>query len=273
VDLIYVDADPPIARRFEGLHLIGTFELVGPDQGRFEPFWRLAARGREILTVRRPDAPAGMFTTLPILLSDELVKEFLTYVGEQLAARGTPSAKELTTSQLVIRAASVQVVPSAEDEVRSLLKQNGLEPDCTSASDATFCLRLPERNNFQAALKEQKKLESGGAFFSVLLVMLIGIGTAGLEVQLVVARWREFGILQAVGFSAAQILLYFAIRLYALLAAAIVVGAVVALPFAPTVSTFAFAAAIALAAVSAATLPVLFWPLAQAPAQLLRVSA
>jgi len=35
IDLMYVDVNPPIVRRFEGLRLIGTFELVGPDQGRF----------------------------------------------------------------------------------------------------------------------------------------------------------------------------------------------------------------------------------------------
>src|SRR5438552_7031585 len=88
IDLMYVDANPPIVRRFEGLRLIGTFELVGPDQGRFEPFWRLAARGREVWAVRRPDAPEGVATTLPILLNDELIREFLGYVSQELDARG-----------------------------------------------------------------------------------------------------------------------------------------------------------------------------------------
>src|SRR5215468_10984153 len=100
IDLMYVDVNPPIVRRFEGLRLAGTFDLVGPDRGRFEPFWRLAARGSEVLTVRRPDAPEGLATTLPILLSDELVKEFLGYVGEELAARGISRSPELAAHEL-----------------------------------------------------------------------------------------------------------------------------------------------------------------------------
>jgi len=275
VDLMYVDVKPPIVRRFEGLRLIGTFELIGPDRGRFEPFWRLAARGREVLTVRRPDAPENVATTLPILLSDELVKEFLGYVGEELAARGIVSSKNLTTNELVVRADSVRAVPSVEGEVVSLLEQRGLKQDCGTANKPTFCLRLPEQNNFEAALKEQKKFETGGSFFISLLLVLVAVGTAGLQVQLVLARWREFGILQAVGFSPIQVLLYFALRLYTVLAAGIVAVAagVIILPFASTASAFTFAAGIALVAASVAALPVLLWPLAQAPAQLLRVSA
>jgi hypothetical protein len=275
VDLKYVDANPPIVRRFDGLHLIGTFDLVGPDQGRFEPFWRLAARGSEVLTVRRPDAPEGVATSLPILLSDDLLKEFLGYVSEQLAARGMPLGKELTTNRLVVRASSVQAVPSAESEVTSLLENHGLKQICGPASEATFCLRLPERNNFRSALQEQKKLESGGSFFIFLLLVLISVGTGGLQVQFVLARWREFGLLQAVGFSRDQILLYCAIRLTAVFAAGIVVAGVIemVLPFARNFSAFIFAAAIALVAGFVAALPVLLWPLARHPVDLLRVSA
>jgi hypothetical protein len=275
VDLIYVDANPPIVRRFDGLHLTGTFDLMGPDQGRFEPFWRLAVRGSEVLTVRRPNAPEGVATSLPILLSDDLVKEFLGYVSQQLTARGMPLGKELTANRLVVRASSVQAVPSAEGEVTSLLEHRGLKQGCGTASEATFCLRLPERNNFQAALQEQKKLESGGSFFIFLLLVLVSVGTAGLLVQFVLARWREFGLLQAVGFSRDQILLYCAIRLTAVFAAGTVVaGAImVVLPFARSVSAFVFAAGITLVAVIIAALPVLLWPLARRPAELLRVSA
>jgi hypothetical protein len=275
VDLIYVAANPPIVRRFESLRLIGTFELVGPDQGRFEPFWRLAARGREVLTVRRPDAPEGVATTLPILLNDELVREFLGYVSQELDARGVAPPKSLAANELVVRADSVGAVPSVEAEVASLLEQRGLKQGCSATSEAGFCLRLPERNNFQAALEEQKKLEEGGSFFIFLLLILMAVGTAGLQVQLVLARWREFGILQAVGFSPIQILLYSAIQLYAILTAGTVAAAsaTIILPFARTVSAFIFAAGIALVAASVAALPVLLWPLAQRPAQLLRVSA
>jgi hypothetical protein len=274
VDLIYADANPPIVRRYEGLRLIGTLELVGPDQGRFEPFWRFAARGREVLTVRRPDAPEGVATTLPILLSDELVKEFLGYVGQQLNARGISPDKELTVSRLVVRADSVRAVPSVEGEAISLLEQRGLKHDCGATGQAAFCLRVPEQNNFETALKEQKKLQTGGSFFIFLLLALVAVGTAGLQVQLVLARWRELGILQAVGFSPFQVVSYFAIRLYSVLGAGILLSAASAtvLPFARTSSTFIFVAGVALVAASVAALPVLLWPVAQTPAQLLRVS-
>jgi hypothetical protein len=275
VDLMYVNANPPIVRRFDKVRLIGTFELVGPDQGRFEPFWRLAAQGSEVLTVRRPDAPEGVATTLPILLNEQLVKEFLGSVGKQLAARGTPPPKEAAAKALVVRAKSVRAVPSVEGEAISLLNQRGLRQDCGAPGEATFCLTLPERNNFEAALQEQGKLETGGSFFIILLLVLMAAGAAGLQIQLVLARWRELGILQAVGFSPLKVLLYFAIRLYTVLAAGMVIAAVavIILPFARSASTFAFAAAVAVVAASIAALPVLLWPLAQAPAQLLRVSA
>jgi ABC-type antimicrobial peptide transport system permease subunit len=134
---------------------------------------------------------------------------------------------------------------------------------------------VPEKNNFEAALQEQRKLERGGSFFILLLLVLVAAGVAGLQIQLVLARWRELGILQAVGFSPFKILLYFAIRLYAVLAAGIVIAAaaVSMLPFARSASMFGLAAGVALIAASIAALPVLLWPLAQAPAQLLRVSA
>src|SRR5262249_26255396 len=137
IDLTYVNANPPIVRRFEKLRLIGTFDLVGPDQGRFEPFWRLAARGSDVLTVRRPDAPEGVATTLPILLNEQLVREFLGSVGEQLAARGIPGPKEAAAKELVVRASSVRAVPAVEREATSLLDQRGLKQDCGGASEAT----------------------------------------------------------------------------------------------------------------------------------------
>jgi hypothetical protein len=274
VDLMYLDANPPIVQRFEGLHLIGTFELIGPDQGRFEPFWRFAARGREVLTVRRPDAPEGVATSLPVLLSDELVKEFIGHVREELAGRGAVPATNLTVSRLVVRAESVRAVPSTEAKVASLLERRGLKQDCRATGEGTFCLRLPDQNNFEAAFKEQTKFERGGAFFISLLLVLVAVGTAGLQVQLVLARWREFGILRAVGFSPTQILLYLAVRLYTVLAAGILVAAAAAavLPFERIAFPFVFAAGIAIVAASIAAFPVLLWPLLQPPAQLIRVS-
>jgi hypothetical protein len=204
------------------------------------------------LTVRRPDAPEGGLTTsLPILLSDELVREFLGYVSHELEKRGTSPPKPLAANELVVRASSISAVPSVQAEVAS------------------------ERNNFQAALEEQKKLERGGSFFISLLLILMAARTAGLQVQWVLARWREFGILQAIGFSPSQILLRSAIQLYAVLAVGTVAAAaaVVVLPFERAVSTFVFAASVALVAASVAALPAVLWPLAQRPAELLRVSA
>src|SRR5262249_20743815 len=138
IDLMYVNANPPIVRRYEKLRLIGTFDLVGPDRGRFEPFWRLAARGSEVLTVRRPDAPEGVATTLPILLNDQLVKEFLGYVDEQLAARGMPFRIHAVASALIVRANSVRAVPSVEAGAISLLEQRGLKQDCGRVTEASF---------------------------------------------------------------------------------------------------------------------------------------
>ena len=40
VELVYTGSGEPIVQRLEGLRLSGTFELVGPDEGRFAPFWR-----------------------------------------------------------------------------------------------------------------------------------------------------------------------------------------------------------------------------------------
>jgi hypothetical protein len=275
VDLMYVKASPPIVRRLEKLRLIGTFDLVGPDQGRFEPFWRLAARGSEVLTVRRPDAPDGVATTLPILLNEQLLKEFLGFVVEQLAARGVPPPKQPIPRELVVRANSVRAVLRVQREAISLLEEGGLKQDCGASSEASFCLRVPERNNFEAALREQRKLQTGGSFFVFLLLVLVAAGAAGLQIQWVLARWREFGILQAVGFSRSQVLLYSALHLYVVLTAGILVAAatIAILPFARALSEFTFAAVIAFAAASVAAVPVLLWPLSQRPAQLLRVSA
>ena len=143
VDLNYMDANPPIVRRFDGLHLTGTSDLVGPDQGRFEPFWRLAARGSEVLTVRRPGA-RKVWHLVADFAERRTGEGFLGYVSEQLTARGMPLGKELTVARLVVRANSLQAVPSAEGEVTSLLENRGLKQGCGTASEPTFCLRLPD---------------------------------------------------------------------------------------------------------------------------------
>ena len=40
VEFVYSGAGEPVVERLDGLRLIGTFDITGPDQGRFEPFWR-----------------------------------------------------------------------------------------------------------------------------------------------------------------------------------------------------------------------------------------
>lgn len=274
VDLVYAGVNPPIVHRLEGLRLIGTFDAVGPDQGRFGPFWRLAARGREVLTVRRPDAAEGVTTTLPVLLSDKVVRDFIADVEHELAVRG--ESRPLAPDRLVIRASSIADVPAVMAAVKSLLGR-ALAESCENPTAGSFCLRLPERNNFEAALQEQKKLGAGGSFFVALLLALMAVGAAGWQVQTVLARWREFGILQAIGFSRSQILRCHAIRFFVLLAISIGIAALAALlvpagtggAYPPLVT----AAIVSVVVASVAALPVLLWPLSRPPAELLRVSA
>jgi hypothetical protein len=277
VDLMYTGVTPAIVRRFEGLRMIGTFDAVGPDQARFEPFWRLAAQDEEVLTVRRPDAAEGVTTTLPVVLNQEIVREFLAYVRTELGARGTVANDPLTPDRLVIRAGAIDGVPAAEAAVKRVLEQQSLVESCKGATSASFCLRLPERNNFRAAQREQSKVGAGGAFFLSLLLALIAVGTAGLQVQTVLARWRDFGVFQAVGFSPGQILRFYAIELGAVLAGSIAVAAVVVLVLRSAggdlLSSFGLAAAVAVVAASLAALPVVLWPLSRPPAELLRLSA
>jgi hypothetical protein len=85
VEFVYTGAGEPIIRRFEGLQLIGTFDMAGPDQGRFEPFWRFNARGQDVLTVRAEAARIGI-TTLPIVVDLELFRDFSLVRGERADA-------------------------------------------------------------------------------------------------------------------------------------------------------------------------------------------
>ncbi len=88
VELVYTGIEPPIVRRLDGLRLIGTFDVIGPDEGRFDPFWRFSPHGREVLTVRGPGAEQAGPTTLPIILNAEVVRQFLEFARGELAKRG-----------------------------------------------------------------------------------------------------------------------------------------------------------------------------------------
>jgi hypothetical protein len=273
VELRYTGVTPPIVRRFDGVQLIGTFEVVGPDQGRFDPFWQLELQGQEVLTVHRPDTTDKVSTTLPIVLSADVVRNFRTSVRAELEARAGPLALPPSRDQLVIRANTIDDVPAVETAVKSLLKERRLAEDCGGSPPGSFCLRLPERNNFQAAFQEQSKVRAGGSFFIALLITLIAVGTAGLQVQTIVTRWREFGVLQAIGFSPAQIVSYYCLQLCLLLAGGIAFAAIasVALTSAlrSSLASVGLAAAVLVVVGGLSALPVLLWPLSRSPADLI----
>jgi ABC-type lipoprotein release transport system permease subunit len=158
-----------------------------------------------------------------------------------------------------------------------LLQQRGLAQGCDVQRAGSFCLRLPERNNFQAALNEQSKVSRGGEFFVVLLIVLVAIGTAGHQIQTMLTRWHDCGVLQAVGFSPSQILLYYGLVFLLVFAGGIALAAIATfmLPsvVAGSFASFVWAAGASLVAAGLAALPVLLWPLSRSPAALLRESA
>jgi hypothetical protein len=273
VEFIYNGAGEPIVERFGGLRLIGTFDMAGPDQGRFEPFWRFNARGQDVLTVRRE--PHGISaTSLPLVVNAALFRDFLSSIASELARRGGASARLQARDQLIVRAGSIAEVPAAEAAVEQLLQQCGVERRCDAQGPRSFCLRLPERNNFQSALEEQNKVGTGGGFFVGLLLILVTAGAAGLQVQTVVSRWRDYGILQALGFTPAQIFIYYGLQLALVLASGVAIAAVASLLL-TTISTASLIVAASLTALAAglASLLVLVWPLRRLPAELLRDAA
>jgi hypothetical protein len=139
-------------------------------------------------------------------------------IAPELARRGVAPARFPARDRLVVRAVSIRNVTTAEAAVEQLLQQRGLERGCDGQGPRSFCPRLPERNNFRSALTERYKVAGGGAFFTGLLLMLLAIGAAGLQVQTVVSRWRDYGILQAVGFTPGQGLVHAGLQLALVLA-------------------------------------------------------
>jgi hypothetical protein len=276
IELIYTGVEPAIRRTVEGHRLLGTFDAIGPDQGRFDPFWRLEVRGEEVLTVRRPDATESATTTTPIVLSAEVVGDFLTYVRSELGARGAAAPTSLARNQLVVRANSIKDVGEVSTALSALLRQHAFEEHCGAPAARSFCVQTPERNNFRAALQEEKKLASGGSFFITLLLLLVVIGIAGLEVQVIIMRWRDIGVLQAVGFSRSEVLRCLGYRLGFVLIGGVVFAmtACFVLPagIAGSVAIVVLAGASSVAAAALAALPVLLWPLSRMPAELIRVA-
>jgi hypothetical protein len=273
VEFVYSGAGEPIIRRFDGLRLIGTFDMAGPDQGRFEPFWRFNAKGQDVLTVRA-EAAIIRVTSLPIVVNRELFRDFLSFVANELMRRGSTAALLPPRDQVVVRASCIGDVPDAEAAVERLLRDRGLDPECDEQRRRSFCLRLPERNNFRAALQEQEKIGSGGAFFVVLLLILLAIGAAGLQIQVVLSRWREYGILQAVGFTPGQVLIYYGLQFGVVLTSGIAIAAIASVPLSTISPTsLILAAGLAVLAACFASLPVLLWPVSRSPAEVLRDAA
>jgi len=191
-------------------------------------------------------------------------------VVNQQVIRELPTAGFQSRGQLVVRAGSISDVPLAEAAVERLLRKRGLNPGCEPGSSGSFCLLLPERNNFRAALEQQTKIGTGGAFLIALLLMLLGIGTAGSQIQTVLSRWHDYGVLQALGFTPGQLLVYSGLEIALVLGAgiAIAAGAALLVPFA---SAWSLLFAIGWAAMAAASaLLVLAWPLRRSVAELVR---
>jgi len=264
----------PVVRRYSGIEVIGVFDAIGPDEGRFAPFWRLAARGRDVLTVRRPDAPNEMRTTLPIVLNAELLSDFLSEQQQNLRARGTESADLIGRRQLVIRASTTIDVPAAQQAVERLLIDRGLSKNCPAVSLGSFCIVLPERNNFEAARREQTKFGAGAGFFAALLLALVASGNAGLQLQAVISRWRDYAVLQALGFTPSQLLLCSILRFCLVLGTAIGASAIawtmLPSPFNGSFPAFATAAGLCSATSLIAATAALLWPLRSHPGRQIR---
>jgi hypothetical protein len=110
-----------------------------------------------------------------------------------------------------------------------------------------------------------------------LLLVLVAAGAAGLQIQTVLTRWHDYGVLQAVGFSPSQIIGYFGLQVIFVLIGSLVLAAGAAALLWPiglgAPASFAWAAAVSVFAAAVAALPVVIWPIARSPAELLREAA
>src|SRR5262249_59922295 len=117
----------------------------------------------------------------PRVLGAECARVLLPPARRALRAREGPLAHPPSRDQLVTRANTIDDVPAVEMAVKSLLKGRRLTEDCDGSTPRSFCLRLPERNNFEAAFQEQMKVGAGGSFFIVLFVSPFTVGGARLR--------------------------------------------------------------------------------------------
>jgi hypothetical protein len=270
VELVYAGSDPPIVCRLDDLRLIGIFDIAGPDRGRIDPFWRLSYLGEPLLTVRGTGGTEA--TTVPVLLNMAVVQDFLRSVELQ---RRSSSTSLPARSQLVVSATSVSRVPAVQKQVTSLLETQGFKPadEADQPGAHSYRVLLPERNNFVTAQREQRKIGTGGTYFAALLLILLAFGTGGLQVLTTLTRWRDYGVLQAVGFSPGQILMVYGGQLLLVLVSAILFAGLAILlssRLAHSREVFATAAVLAVAATVAGSVPALLWPMRIRPAAMLK---
>jgi hypothetical protein len=270
VELVYANSDPPIVRRLDDFRLVGIFDIAGPDRGRIDPFWRLSYVGEPLLTARGTGGTEA--TTVPVLLNRAVVQDFLRSVESQRRSSSVPLPAR---SQLVVSATAVANVPAAQKKVVTLLEAQGLKPagEADQPGAHTYRVLVPERNNFISAQREQRKIGTGGTYFAALLLILLAVGTGGLQVLATLTRWRDYGVLQAVGFSPVQILMVYGGQLLLVLTSAILLAGLAVLfssRLAHSREVFATAAALAVLATIVGSVPALLWPMRTRPAAMLK---
>jgi ABC-type antimicrobial peptide transport system permease subunit len=201
-----------------------------------------------------------------------VVQDFLRSVELQRRSSSTPLPAR---SQLVVSATATTNVPAAQKKVVSLLEAQGLKlaDEANKPGAHSYRVLLPERNNFVSAQREQRKIGTGGTYFAALLLILLAFGTGGLQVLTTLTRWRDYGVLQAVGFSPGQILMVYGSQLLLVLASAILFAGLAILlssRLAHSREVFATAAVLAVVATVVGSVPALLWPIRIRPAAMLK---
>jgi hypothetical protein len=274
VDLIYPGTQPPIVRHLDNIRLAGTFHAIGPDQGRVDGFWGLALQGasagNNVLMVRQPGTGAAV-STVPVILDAATVRSFEGDVRAQLTQRGQKIPAAWGQTRMVIHASSLTAVPRAQRAVAALLAGGGL----AGQRPVSWRVLMPEQNNYLAAQREQTKIGHGATFFLGLLALLIATGTAGLAIRVVLGRWRQYGILQAIGFTPMAVVAVLGIQLTVVLGSAIGLAGLASAVFPGQMSGMAllWAAGLCVAATALGAVPALVWPLRYGPAAALRETA
>lgn len=275
IDLIYPGIQPPIVRHLDNIRLAGTFRAIGPDQGRVDGFWGLALQsssaGNRVLMVRQVGTGTTV-NTVPVILDAATVGSFEDEVRAQLTQRGQKIPAAWNQARVVVRASSLAAITRAQRAVAALLDDGG---DLAGAGAVSWRVLVPEQNNYLAAQREQTKIGHGSTFFLGLLVLLIAAGAAGLSIQMVLTRWRQYGILQAIGFTPVAVVAVLGIQVAVVLGGAIGLAGLARAVFPGQVSGMAllWAAGLCVVATALGAVPALVWPLRYGPAAALRETA